>query len=524
MSTIPLAEAVERVRRAVAAGQLAEAKRMLRAIRSVAPEAVATHRIWGEVLLEEDPSAAERVLARAITVDPEDADSWRAMAEAFWRRGEREAARACLQVAWECAPWRRELAERLTEWYRGEEEGGQLFPSSPALSAWYLAQGWWTRCAEECRAALERVGPRWDLRQRYCLALWWLGAREEAGEEAERLLAERPELVGALAVAALAARERGDDVAARRYRELLWALDPSGEVVERCVSPEQWEARGWLGVPEPVLVEEAWLVAGLEETELLWELPTDEELEAARPTASDEGEAAVASAEVEGAAEFREFALEEVGEGVWAVGTVPAEAELGALEDGETRREALEPGWTGLLEEAGTAVEFAELEELAEAASAVAEEETEPVVREVVAAAWSFEEMEGARRPDEGSVEEPTPSTTEATVGGEREAVPASGAARAASEELDRWGDSVEEFHRLVAEGESARAARLAQRIVHENPDAAVTLVPELERMVSEGKAGARQAAMALGALYRRRGETARAARLYELALRLRAE
>jgi lipopolysaccharide biosynthesis regulator YciM len=82
----------------------------------------------------------------------------------------------------------------------------------------------------------------------------------------------------------------------------------------------------------------------------------------------------------------------------------------------------------------------------------------------------------------------------------------------------------VDEFQRLIAEGASGEAVRLAQRAVHLGAEEAALLVPYLERLVAEGRPGARQAAMTLGAFYRRRGETGRAARYYELALRLRSE
>jgi len=532
MSAIPLAEAVERARRAIEESRLDEAKAMVEAIRAAAPEAVVTHRLWGAVLLAEDAGAAEPVLLRAVELDPEDADAWALLALARERRGETEAARALGQVAWECAPWRRELAERLLTQCREAGPDGQLWPSKAALSAWYVAQGWWTRASEECRAVLAETGERWDIRQRFCLALWWLGAREEARAEAERLLAERPEAVGAVIVAALAARERGDEAAARRHRELLWALDPTGEAVERYVPAEQWEARSWLRPAEPLVVEERWLTPSLGDTELLWELPTDEELEAARPVGDIEVEEVLTVTELSLTEEVAGGSAGE-GEGEEVLWELPSEAEIEAARPGEE----FERGWTSVLEELrASGLEPLSMEGLAGGregeASAAEEERAEEIPSEEAGAvaavpgpAVSEKEiaaLEGTAGEEEGAV-----GREEVTSEAERPEAVTMPVGATAEEEAGRAapaGSLVDEFQRLVAEGASGEAVRLAQRAVHQGAEEAALLVPYLERLVAEGRPGARQAAMTLGAFYRRRGETGRAARYYELALRLRSE
>ncbi|MCX2726918.1 tetratricopeptide repeat protein [Thermomicrobium sp. 4228-Ro] len=546
MSAIPLGEAVERAQRAIGEGRLDVAKAIVEAIRSAAPEAAITQRLWSQVLLEEDAETAERVLVRAVEIDPEDADAWALLAETRRRQGDRDAARRLLQVAWESAPWRREFAERLLEWYREDGQDGQLWLSRAGLSAVYVAQGWWTRAGEECRAVLEVTSERWDLRQRLCLALWWLGAREEAAAEAERLLAERPEMVGALIVATLAARERGDESTARRHRELLWTLDPVGESIARCVPVERWEERAWLRAPEQVLVEERWTVASLGVTALLWDLPTDEELEAARPSGQPIEEEALGvemltlAEEMAGeseshAGEFASEVAEEAPAGGETLWELPSDEEIEAARPASE----LERGWTSLLEELGASgVEPLVIEEAGEGppVSAVVERASETPGEEAVSAeagTW----LTAGRGAEEGGVGQVerlagTEDVEAARIGstaGETEhwepSAPAvSGVSdRTAGAEVE-VGSIVVEFERLLASGAVGEAVRLAQRVVHRGGEDAEALVPQLERLVAEGGPGSRQAAMALGAFYRRRGETGRAARYYELALRLRGE
>ncbi len=529
MGAIPLADAIARAREVLGAGQLAEAKRVVEAVRAVAPEAVATYRLWGRLLLEEDAAAAEGVLARAVAVDPEDSEAWALLAEARRRRGDSEAARALLQVAWECAPWDRALVAQLAEWSGEQEDGGQLFPSRAALASWYVAQGWWTRAAEECRAVLEEAAERWDLRQRYCVALWWLGAREEAAAEAERVLAERPDMLGAVIVAALAARDRGDEASAERHRELVWALDPLGETIDRVVPRERWKERSWLRLAEPLVVEERWGAAAAG-AELLWELPTDEELAAARPAVGiDEAglefaelvevEEALASA----AGEVEEEAAAEAEPG-W---TLPSEEEVEAARPSE----AFERGWTTILAELqASGLEPLALEEIEarvegpgmEGAVTVGEGESgekgvappgpEETEAPLVGAGAGVEAVEFGRAAQEGERAE---KAAEATVVAEG-AKPAEGVRQEAPRAV------VEEFQRLVGAGAEEEAVRLAQRIIQRG--GGEELVPYLEELANRGKRGARQAAMTLGAYYRRRGETGQAARYYELALRLRSE
>ncbi|MCS7050102.1 MAG: tetratricopeptide repeat protein [Thermomicrobium sp.] len=505
MSAIPLAEAVGRVRAALAEGRLEDAQRWARAVRRAAPESVTAQRVWAAVLLRQgETAAAEDALGRVLAIDPEDAEAWVLLAEARRARGDREGARALVQVGWECEPSRREWAERLAEWLGEEDAGGQLFPSSACLSAWYMLQGWWARASEECRATLGRLGERWDIRQRLCVALWWQGAHREAEVEAEQLLRARGEVVGALLVLALSARERGDEPTARRYRDRLWELDPLATVVDRFVPVERWDERAWLTVPETSVVEEYELVEAVGETDLVWELPSEEELEAARPSPRDVGEVVVAREE-EAFGPLREGARE----ADWPPS--PGAEGLGAVIDS---RGVLEAGWTGfepLVEEvtgvAGMATAASAEEEPSAGAATVAGDEA---AEEGIAV-----EREGARPAAVGVGEE---------LGGPSEAI-AFGRGRSGEtgEEQGVPGDEPARVRALLESGAVREAMRLAQVLVSRG-EGGDELVPVLERVVESGGPGARQAAMTLGAIYRRRGEAGMAARYYELALRLRNE
>ncbi|MCM8746164.1 tetratricopeptide repeat protein [Thermomicrobium sp. CFH 73360] len=521
MSTIPLAEAVTRAETALEQGRLEDARLLVEVMRRVAPEAVSTQRLWGWLLLRRGEFvAAEEILGHVVQVNPEDARAWALLAESRRTRGEREEARALLQVAWECAPWQRTYAQRLAEWFAEDGIEGQLFPSAACLASWYIVQGWWARASEECRAALEQLGERWDVRQRLCLALWWGGARREAVGEAERILSVHPEMIGALVVAALSARDRGDEGEARRHRELLCELDPVGEVIERSVPMERWEERAWLALPEPIVVEEHWLVAPLGETELLWELPSEEELEAARPSSVVPEEEAPILKEIERALSGVVDGNEGGGETIQLIG----EAAWGEEHEFAGLRAELDVGWTGLSEEWGTAVEegpeesgeVPSEEELSGVVSGWGEERTEEKVvgasGEAVSAGGMSETSGGGESVGWGTGEE---------VGGAREDEGTESETVSAAE--NRGDEEVERVRELLARGEVREAVRRAQVMVYQG-SAVDELIPVLERIVAEGGAGARQAAMTLGAIYRRRGEGGLAARYYELALRVRSE
>ncbi len=525
MSTIPLAEVLSRAETALEEGRLEDARRLVEVVRKVAPAAVSTQRLWGGLLLSQgELSAAEEVLGRVLEVNPEDARAWALLAEGRRRRGEHEEARALLQVAWECAPWQRDYARRLAEWFAEEGIEGQLFPSAACLASWYFSQGWWARASEECRTVLERLGERWDVRQRLCLALWWQGARREALAEAQRILSVRPETIGALVVAALSARERGDEGEARRYRDRLWELDPAGEMIERGVPAERWEERAWLALPEPVVVEEHWLLTLPGETELLWSLPSEEELEAARPSAAWPEEVPVVLEEVE--VGLGAEARNEEGDGGEA-GAEPREAApdrawAEELEIAGLRME-LDAGWTGLMGE----WEDRDREGVAEGLGEVPREE------ELVSVIPGWSEGEEEKWGGEDSA-----VRGEGGVSGAREDGAAVVGEAGEESDRDREGEGVGAepisavevadvegggIGELVARGEIREAVRRAQVIVKQG-GAVEELIPVLERIVAEGGVGAREAAMTLGAIYRRRGERGLATRYYELALRLRNE
>lgn len=514
MSAIALEEATARVKTALGEGRLGEAERLLAGVRRIVPEAVGVQRLWGKLLLEKGEfQAGERVLARVVEVDPEDAEAWTLLAEARRARGDRDGARVLLQVAWECAPWRRDLRERLAAWCEEDGRAGVFTPTAAALSAWYGAQGWWARVADECRALLEQLTDRWDLEQRLCLALWWQGAQQEAAMEAARLLERRPELIGAVIVALFDAATRGDAAAVRRHRELLWALDPLGEVVARVISSERLVEREWLGAPTPILVEEPGEVPVSEEVALLWELPSDEELAAARPSSGTGAELlAVGEGGDLGCVEFESGTREEVRE----VLSLPSMEEL----EEARPREELRPGWTGLLVELEeTGLRPLQLEELGALAQGMTEEK---------AGAASGEEVEEVRTVEEGFVSvrklEEAVAPAGAVVSEEGELRTAIGGEMEESSVEHVAEEGVEGVRRLIVRGATRDAVRLAQRIVHGGGSGVEEVVQLLDQIVKERQAGAREAAMVLGAWYRRRGEKGLAARYYELALRLRSE
>ena len=189
--------------------------------------------------------------------------------------------------------------------------------------------------------------------------------------------------------------------------------------------------------------------------------------------------------------------------------TLPGDEEIEAARP----REELEPGWTGLLEElaAGGVAPFSYGEEPFYGEPGGRWEGAVGAEQEESVAAVGEELREGAEDVSE--------------------AVEVVEFGRAAREErvsvetgAEHAGEEIEQVRMLVKSGAVIEAVRVAQRLVREGHSDVAALIPVLEEVVSDEGPGAREAAMTLGAIYRRRGDRALASRYYELALRLRSE
>lgn len=634
MSTLPVTTVIERAQATLHDGRYREAMRLCQALLREFPKYLTAHRLLGQAALYAgEIELAEEALQTVRQLDPEDREAALGLSQIAEQRGELEIALAFCQAAWECSPWDQELRERVARLAEACYGEGQLFLTGAALAAQHCRGGRWTRAANECRTVLNQTATRPDVQQRLAVALWRRGDLEAAAEVCRSVLQALPDAVVPLLVLAQIEQERGETGEAAALRERACRIDLDGRRAATLALAGEEELRTFLlpaGIPqveEAVLAGEAAVAeaaprgtapevgaAEIEREEVLLELPSDEELEAARP-----GEGATAgytsllrSLEGEG---LEPFSPEEGS--VEAPAAVPEEALLQLPSDEEIEaarpREELEPGWTGLLEsyelegvEPFTPEVFASGEAVVETGAGPEQagereggEEAVSPPGEVPAGLGTFEEtgswlehavIDTERAPEAGRAESPAfgeewyeeelapqafeelgelaiapgaGQAEEATLGpgetvlseqpDEREALAAAAErlgvgpklferSRAAKEELvatgrlgqhpsegerevvtragGEPGDRLAEARRLLEAGrveEAMACYRALYRAGREFDDA---LIAVLTPIADAGGPGAAEADRILGAIYRRRGTQALAARHYERSLR----
>lgn len=369
MSTLPVTAVIEQAERAVREGRYAEAVRVCEGVVRKFPTYLTAQRLLGRAaLLAGELARAEEAYQAVRRLDPEDREAAVSLSQIAERRGELETALAFAQAAWEGSPWDRELRERVGRLAEACYGRGQLFLTGAALATQYSRGGYWTRAASECRAVLQRGLARPDVQQRLALALWRGGDLDGAARCCEALLQELPEAVVPLLIRAAVAEEQGEVGEASALLERARRVDLDGSRAEALDAPGV-EARRLpvrpVVIPE---IEEAVLITEPPSSVLaasspavgepppasepsggLLHLPTDEELEAARPREETVAgyTGLLKSLEVEGLEPFSPL------EGAVEAGA-ELSAELVALASDEELeaarpREVLEPGWTGLL-------------------------------------------------------------------------------------------------------------------------------------------------------------------------------
>ncbi len=372
MGTLPVTTAIERAEAALAEGRYREAMRLCQGLLRAFPKYLAAQRLLGRAALRAGETAlAEQAFQTVRQFDPEDREAALGLSQIAEQRGELETALAFQQAAWECSPWDRELREGVARLAQACYGAGHLFLTGAALASQHGRGGYWTRAANECRAVLEQGLVRPDVQQRLAVALWRRGDLEGAARVCDSLTRTLPDAVVPLLILASIAQEQGESGEAMALLDRAHVVDVDGSRAAALLLDAEEGLRSSLlpvtipeieetvllaeaAAPEPVptvLAPDVVGVAPPEETsEVLLELPTDEELEAARPR-----EAATAgytsllrSLEVEGLEPFSPL------EGVAEVPAKPPEEailELPTDEEIEAARprEVLEPGWTGLL-------------------------------------------------------------------------------------------------------------------------------------------------------------------------------
>ena len=325
MPALLLAEAVQQAQDAISAGDYRRAVETCRQVLHSYPDCVTAHRLLGEAYLEQrDEAAAERAFTAALQRDPQCVGAYVGLGLIAEARRDSEAALAYFQAAWEIAPTRGDLRERVVRLARdtyGPE--GRLQLTRAALGSIHYHAGRWGRAVSECAAVLAEYPGRVDVRLRLAEALWRRGEWERAAATCRAVLEQSPGAFGALVLLADIERRLGNDEEAAKLREHVQAADPDGSraaellaavpdrvdfflpaeppVVEEVAEPtvdverprigpapdftapeiDETPATTWqAAAPEPVIpVEDAADAADPFDVPL----PSDQELEAARP-------------------------------------------------------------------------------------------------------------------------------------------------------------------------------------------------------------------------------------------------
>lgn len=230
MPALLLAEAVQQAQDAIGAGDYRRAVETCRQVLHSYPDCVTAHRLLGEAYLEQrDEASAERAFTAALQRDPQCVGAYVGLGLIAEARREPEKALAFFQAAWEIAPTRNDLRERVvrlaSDTYGPE---GRLQLTRAALGSIHYQAGRWGRAVNECAAVLAEYPGRVDVRLRLAEALWRRGEWERAAANCRAVLEQSPGAFGALVLLADIERRLGNDEEAAKLRERVRAADPDG--------------------------------------------------------------------------------------------------------------------------------------------------------------------------------------------------------------------------------------------------------------------------------------------------------
>ncbi len=398
MAARPLSEAVQQAEEAISGGNYRLAVETCRRVLGQFPEFATAHRLLAEAHLEEgDVAAAERAFNETVQRDPQSSAAYAGLATIAEGRGDANTALAYAQVAWEIAPQRADLRDRvagLSERVYGK--GGRLHLTRAALTSLHFRAGRWSRAAAEAAAVLAEHPTRVDVHLRMAEALWRRGSLPAAANSCRAVLESAPSAVLALLMLADVERRQGNQEAATQLLERARAIDPDGVRAADLVTVGETEFAEFIlpsGIPE--FDDSAELTAEVERPRIA-PAPDFSWTEPAQPEAHAEPEADRMVSE----SPAPQQASAEAEESVFEVG-LPDDAEIEAARPPA----ATQHGYTSMLQSLeGEGLkpfrlegdEGAEFEE-AQAASAATEEGATDDVFSLV----SDEEIAAARPPTE---------------------------------------------------------------------------------------------------------------------------
>lgn len=230
MAARPLSEAVQQAEEAMSGGNYHLAAETCRRVLGQFPEFATAHRLLGEACLEDgDAESAEEAFRDTLQRDPQSSASYAGLATIAEGKGDINSALAYAQVAWEIAPQRSDLRDRvanLSERLYGK--GGRLHLTRAALTSLHFHAGRWSRAAAEASAVLAEHPTRVDVQLRMAEALWRRGSLPAAANACRSVLSSAPSAVMALLILADIERRDANQGSADQLLEHARAIDPDG--------------------------------------------------------------------------------------------------------------------------------------------------------------------------------------------------------------------------------------------------------------------------------------------------------
>lgn len=228
----PVAAELETARNAILSTDYVNAVEACRAALAKCPKHVEATTLLAEAYREMGLlEAAEDLLRRVLSADPENVLAHWALGLLLSDQGRDDEAIASLTRARELAPANPEILGDLQHLVADRRSVAK--PTRAMLGRIYLTQGLYRWAAEEFRAVAAADRRRLDVWVALARALWLNQEIEEATAVCEAILADSPDCVQALLILARARHQEGDKRAAEQLLARALEMDPAGAVAAR---------------------------------------------------------------------------------------------------------------------------------------------------------------------------------------------------------------------------------------------------------------------------------------------------
>lgn len=228
----PVAAELEAARNAILATDYLNAVASCRQALAKCPKHVEATTLLAEAYRETGLlEAAEDLLRRVLSADPENVLAHWALGLLLSDQGRDAEAIACLTHARELSPANPEILSDLQ--HLVAERRSVVKPTRAMLGRLYLRQGLYRWAAEEFRAVLAADPRRLDVWVALARALWLDLSTDDATVVCEAILDDSPDCVQALLILARARQQDGENAAAEQLRARALELDPAGSIAAR---------------------------------------------------------------------------------------------------------------------------------------------------------------------------------------------------------------------------------------------------------------------------------------------------